>query len=97
MARNKLRNCSKCNVRHGPPIGTRCKRTEDEFLRLNVEMDETRKSESRDDVGKVKDGASEAKSTVEPGVTSPGEDEKNDEALGQEPVADQDFLSFSEY
>ena len=38
MPKRKLRNCVKCGVRHGPPIGTRCKREGQEFERLNEEM-----------------------------------------------------------
>ena len=38
MPRKKLRNCSKCDVRHGPPIGTRCNRAEVEFDEMNRKM-----------------------------------------------------------
>ena len=38
MGRRKLRNCSRCGVRHVPPIGVRCEREEDEFQKKNGEM-----------------------------------------------------------
>ena len=38
MTRKKLRNCSRCGVRHGPPIGVRCKKDVREFEDLNEEM-----------------------------------------------------------
>ena len=49
MTRRKLRSCSKCGVRHGPPIGNRCKRSEEEFQRLSEEMGETPETGIRDD------------------------------------------------
>ena len=39
MTKRKLRNCSQCGVRHGPPFGKYCNRLEDAFNKLNQEMD----------------------------------------------------------
>ena len=38
MTKRKLRNCSQCGVRHGPPFGKFCTRVQDSFDELNREM-----------------------------------------------------------
>ena len=38
MTKRKLRNCSQCGVRHGPPFGKFCNRMEEAFAKLNEEM-----------------------------------------------------------
>ena len=38
MTKRKLRNCSQCGVRHGPPFGKYCGRLESAFDALNEEM-----------------------------------------------------------
>ena len=39
MPRRKLRDCVKCRVRHGPPIGNRCKRQKEELDEFNAELE----------------------------------------------------------
>ena len=39
MPRRKLRNCAKCGVRHGPPIGKRCERSKEDLEGVNKEME----------------------------------------------------------
>ena len=38
MTKRKLRSCSQCGVRHGPPCGKYCSRLEVAFEKLNEEM-----------------------------------------------------------
>ena len=40
MPKRKLRSCSQCGVRHGPPFGKYCNRIEEAFEGLNREMSE---------------------------------------------------------
>ena len=96
MARRKLRNCSKCGIRHGPPIGTRCKRAEDEFRRLNEEMDKT--LEAGRDGETVNNTATAEKSAAESTITKSGEEEKMvNSTQHQDSIPDGDLPSFSEF
>ena len=98
MARKKLRNCSKCGVRHGPPIGMRCNRAEEEFRRLNEEMGETPEDGSKDDVAGTVEKTAEEKATGEEGITKPNEEQKGLQgAVRREETPEEDGPSFSEY
>ena len=50
MTKKKLRSCSRCGVRHGPPIGNRCKRPIQEFEELNEEMGASQTAAPADEV-----------------------------------------------
>ena len=39
MGKRKLRSCTNCGRRHGPPTGKSCTRSEDAFVEKNKEMD----------------------------------------------------------
>ena len=39
MTKRRLRNCSKCGVRHGPPFGKLCEKISEEFEELSAEME----------------------------------------------------------
>ena len=98
MVRKKLRNCTKCGVRHGPPIGTRCKRAEEEFSRLNAEMNETPKFEDKGDVVETEQEAVKIKDADRLSNTNSEEDKTTRNAVpGQECLPDQDLPSFSEF
>ena len=38
MGKRKLRNCTNCRARHGPPTGKLCTRSEEYFALKNEEM-----------------------------------------------------------
>ena len=98
MARKKLRNCSRCGVRHGPPIGTRCKRAEDEFRKLNEEMGETPEAVIKDDAVKTVKETANVEAVHEPAVAGlvEGQEERKQDGT-QEVLPDYVLPSFSEY
>ena len=99
MARRKLRNCTKCGVRHGPPIGTRCKRAEEEFQKLSEEMGETPRQEREEDVIPQSEEPAEEDSQGAVENTVPGGAEGGDYAnpLNVDQSLQEDFSSFVEY
>ena len=54
MPKRKLRNCSRCGVRHGPPTGKYCKKIEDVFEAKNEEMGASGGAGSDAETGSVK-------------------------------------------
>ena len=84
MGRRKLRNCSKCAVRHGPPIGNLCERESVEFEEKNTEMggaDEARESDDS--------GANAEKAKPERG---PSREEVIPQAPTYQPLGDEDYV-----
>ena len=93
-----MRYCSKCEVRHEPPTGNRCKRNDEEFRRLNEEMGETQTTDREDNAVKAEEEAKAEKRADETGVTITENEEKTaDGARCQETVPEYDLPSFTEY
>ena len=92
MPKKKLRSCTRCGVRHGPPIGNRCKRAVQEFEELNEEMGSGRAAASTDgsNIHPQEDAGEEAIK----GASLVAENE--DPSMLQLP-REQEDLSFSEF
>ena len=95
MSRKKLRNCSRCGVRHGPPIGTRCKKANQEFDNLNEEMDEGRVADVTDVTGNEKVEAPTSGGQADAGEAAQGNTEEGAER--QLSLEEEDEISFSEF
>ena len=98
MARKKLRNCSRCEVRHGPPIGVRCRRNTREFEDLNEEMSGGRAG------GDFEEAVSESATDAWAGEPKSGAMAGQNSSLGLPPVSgepqekdESQWPSFSEF
>ena len=60
MGKRKLRNCSKCGTRHGPPTGKNCSRKEEVLMNSQPEEDDAHSVKSF-----IEDGVDSQKSSCD--------------------------------